>query len=50
MDLDWRDMFIRYVAVVDKAEGVDFLDLYLPYQPLGPWTEEEWEAIKEAVG
>lgn len=42
MILDWREMFIRHSKNVEQAEGVSFI------YP-SDWSEEEWEAIKEAV-
>jgi len=38
---DWRDIFVRYVAVVARAEGVDFLHA-------DDWTSAEWAVIEAA--
>ncbi len=43
MNIDWRDLFIRYVAQVRKWEGTDYLGAE-------DWTsDEEWAAIHDAV-
>lgn len=49
--MDWRAIFVKYVEIVVRAEGVTFL--YEPSQNPNPdpleWTAEEWAAIQEAV-
>lgn len=37
-EINWRDLFAKYVEVVGKNEGVDFL-----YR--SEWPDDEWEAI-----
>lgn len=40
--LDWRAMFMRYIHIVSRAEGVAFLD---PED----WSAEEWAAINDGA-
>jgi hypothetical protein len=39
VNVDYRAMLVKYVALVCNAEGVDFLDEY-------DWTPEEWQAFE----
>lgn len=47
-ELDWREMFRHYVAIVRRQEGVDFL--YGPDEGSEDWKADEWAAIKALVG
>jgi hypothetical protein len=38
----WRDLLVKYCAVVSWAEGVDFL-----YE--NEWTPDEWAALQEML-
>lgn len=42
-EVDWKDMFFRYVETVVGMEGVTLLGC-------GNWTAKEWEAITELTG
>lgn len=46
-EVDWREMFRRYVARVRRQEGVDFL--YGPDEGYDDWTAEEWAAIRALI-
>jgi hypothetical protein len=39
-EVDWRDMFWRYIEIVGKNEGVDFLHE-------DEWPPHEWEEIQK---
>lgn len=37
-ELDWREMFAKYIDIIGVNEGVHFLERH-------DWTAEEWEGI-----
>lgn len=41
--VDWKEMFKKYMEIVIRNEGVDFLYSY-------EWTEEEWAEIQKIGG
>jgi hypothetical protein len=40
--LNWRDLFMKYITIVEWNEGVHFLHQY-------QWSPEEWEEISKAI-
>lgn len=39
MTPDWRAILVKYLAIVGRAEGVDFLYKH-------EWSPEDWQALE----
>lgn len=40
--MDWREAFIKYILIIARAEGIDYLGSE-------DWTPEEWAEIQKAM-